>query len=148
MSPDGQTGLLPCPSFYALTDGVNGSLYRLVTASATWTAAEADCEGDEVVGTTQPTHLIVLDDSLEASFAWALTSSDQWFGSTDRVTEGNFLPVTDQQAVYTGPATGNNATKNCLFIHNAGGQTNADSCTNGHPYLCECDGKRADASHF
>jgi hypothetical protein len=26
--------------------------------------------------------------------------------------------------------------------------TLAEFCTNGHPYLCECDGRAADYSHF
>ncbi len=141
--------LLPCPTGYTLTDaGHPGSLYRQVTASASWTSAETDCENDEVASVTGPAHLIVLDDAAEATYVWILMNSDQWVGSSDLKTEGNFLPVTDQPGVYTGPATGNDGGKDCLMVHNPGGQTNADTCTNGHPYVCECDGRAANPANF
>jgi hypothetical protein len=85
--------------------------------------------------------VIVLDDAAEATYFWTLMNSDQ-------ITEATFLAVTDQPTVYTGPATANNPTKDCLMIHNTGGQTNADTCTNSHPYVCECDGQAANPNRF
>lgn len=139
---------LPCAGSYVLTDLVHPSLYRQVTASASWTSAETDCENDEVTGVTAPAHLIVLDDAGEATYIWTLMNSDQWVGHSDRITEGNFLPVTDQQGVYTGNAAGNDGGKDCLMVHNTGGATTADTCTNGHPYVCECDGRAANPGNF
>ena len=146
---DARVTLLPCPASYTLTDaGHPGSTYREVTASASWQAAETDCVNDQVATVTGPTHLIVLDDQPEAVFAWNQNNSDQWVGSSDLKTEGNFLPVTDQQTVFTGNATGNDGGKDCLMIHMSSGQTNADTCTNGHPYVCECDGRAENPNNF
>lgn len=141
--------LLPCPVTYTLTDGSPpGSHYRQVTASTSWQNAEADCANDEIPTVTGPAHLIVLDDANEATFIWNLMNSDQWVGSSDLKTEGTFLAVTDQQVVYTGMASGNDGGKDCLDVHNTGGVTDADTCTNGHPYVCECDGRAANPTHF
>lgn len=141
--------VLPCPASYTLTDGNHpGSHYRQVTASANWQNAEADCANDEIPTATGPAHLIVLDDTNEATFIWNLMNSDQWVGSSDLKTEGAFLAVTDQQVVYTGMASGNDGGKDCLEVHNTGGVTTTDTCTNGHPYVCECDGRAADPTHF
>ena len=92
---------------------------------------------------TGPAHLIVLDDQDEALFAWSQNNSNQWLGHSDTASEGNFIAVTDQQLVFTGNASGNNASKNCLMTKDSARQTSADGCTSGHPYLCECDGNAA-----
>ncbi len=140
---NGSNGGILCPSGYALVDlGHPGSFYKKVTASTTWQGAETDCENDAST-TTAPTHLIVLDDQAEAVFAWTTNTSDQWVGATDLQAEGTWLPVTDQQSVFTGNATGNNSNKNCLEVTQSSGQTTAETCANGHPYLCECDGNAA-----
>jgi len=138
--------VLPCPGSYF--QGVNGSHYRQVTASTSWQNAETDCENDEDQGVTGPAHLIVLDDAGEATLIWTLMNSDQWVGHSDLKTEGTFLPVTDQQVVYTGLAMGNDGGKDCLMVHNTGGLTTTDTCTNGHPYVCECDGRAANPANF
>lgn len=141
------SGSLQCPNGYTLTDsGHPGSFYKQVTASTTWSGAETDCEDDATAGTA-PTHLIVLDDQAEAAFAWTTNTSDQWVGHSDLVSEGDWLPVTDQSGVFTGNATGNNTNKNCLEVTQSSGQTTAETCTNGHPYLCECDGLAADPAN-
>jgi hypothetical protein len=139
---------LPCPAQYTLTDANHpGSQYRIVTASATWTDAEATCEADQIAGMTQPAHLVVLDDAAEVALLWNHTNSDQWAGHSDRVAENAWLPVTDQPGVFTGATTGNNNGRNCLVITGAT-NTSADSCMTGHPYACECDGRAADPNHF
>jgi hypothetical protein len=140
---------LPCPSAYTLADPHHpASQYRLVTASTTWASAEAACEADETAGVTQPAHLIVMDDAGEAVFAWAQNTSDQWVGHSDQVTENAWLPVTDQPSVFTGTASGNNNGRDCLIISGAMSATSADSCMSGHPYVCECDGRRANPANF
>jgi hypothetical protein len=147
--PDAGTTLLPCPTSYTLTDPAHpGSQYRLVTASTLWGSAEAACEADELGGVTAPAHLIVLDDAAEAQFAWNQNPSDQWAGHSDQVTENAWLPVTDQSTVFTGAASGNNNGRDCLMISNTNSETTAETCMNGHPYVCECDGRRANPSHF
>jgi hypothetical protein len=140
---------LPCPAGYTLTDANHpGSQYRLVTASAIWSTAEATCEADEVGGVTAPAHLIVMDDAAEAQFAWDQNTSDQWVGHSDQITENAWLPVTDQPNVFTGGANGNNNGRDCLMISNTNSETTAETCMNGHPYVCECDGRRANPGHF
>lgn len=136
---------LACPSGYTLTAPlVTLSLYRSVTASTDWASAEADCENDAAPG--QPsTHLIVLDDVAERSWAYSTTTSDQWAGESDRIVEGVYLPVTDQLVFYANP-NGNNPGLDCVIIKQL--DTSAENCNTGHPYLCECDGLAADASHF
>jgi hypothetical protein len=147
--PDAPTPPLPCPAGYTLTDPAHpGSQYRLVTASALWSSAEATCEADEIDGVTGPAHLLVLDDAAEAQFAWDHNTSDQWAGHSDLVTENAWLPVTDQPNVFTGAASGNNNGRDCLMISNTNSETTAESCMNGHPYVCECDGRRANPGHF
>ena len=58
------------------------------------------------------------------------------------------LPVTDQPNVFTGNASGNNNGRDCLIISGAMSATSADSCMTGHPYVCECDGQRANPANF
>jgi len=148
-SGSGSGGLLMCPATYLLSDaGHPGSLYRKTTASSSWAAAEQDCEDDQVASVTGPTHLLVLDDQNEGVYAWSLNNSNQWLGATDIKTEGTWLPVTDQLGTFSGGASGNNASKNCLMTKDASGQTSADTCTTGHPYLCECDRYAPDPDNY
>jgi hypothetical protein len=125
----GSGGLLPCPT-------------------ASWFQAEQDCEDDAISNITGPTHLIVLDDQNEAVYAWSVNNSNQWLGHTDIETEGTFLPVTDQTGTYSGGASGNNGSKNCLMTKDSSGATSADTCTTGHPYICECDGYAPDPNNY
>ncbi|HSN29134.1 MAG TPA: C-type lectin domain-containing protein, partial [Kofleriaceae bacterium] len=136
------------PSSYTLHDSSRPhSFYKQVTASVTWSVAEVDCESDEVPTVTAPAHLLVLDDQSEAAYAWSTNNSNQWAGHTDTKTEGTWLPITDQPTVFTGAASGNNSSKDCLEVTQSSGQTTAESCTQTRPYLCECDGNAADAAN-
>jgi hypothetical protein len=131
--PDATTPPLPCPAGYTLTDAAHpGSQYRVVTASAVWSSAEATCEADEINGVTGPAHLMVMDDAAEAQLAWDHNTSDQWVGHSDLVTENAWLPVTDQPNVFTGGANGNNNGRDCLMISNTNSETTAETCRNGH----------------
>lgn len=142
-------GVLPCPTGYLLTDaGHPGSFYKQVTASTSWSAAETDCENDQIATVTGPAHLIVLDDQNEAAFAWSTNNSNQWVGHTDIANEASWIPVTNQPNAFTGNATGNNNSRNCLEVTQSSGQTTAESCTQTRPYLCECDGNAADPANY
>lgn len=143
---DAPTTTLFCPASYGLHDVARpSSFYRLVTASANWASSEATCQGDASV-TTLPTHLIVLDDAAELTWSYNLTTSQGWIGESDRKTEGTFLAVTSQSP-YVGSATGNVSSKDCLMAFDAS-TTAAETCDNGHPFLCECDGLAAVAANF
>jgi hypothetical protein len=131
-----------CPGAYNLHDSARpNSHYRSVSASTTWTSAEAICEGDDV-----NSHLIVLDDDAERVWAFQQNNSDQWVGITDIDSEGTWIPVTDQAAWFTGAAAGNLPAKDCLYLNAS--NTVAEACSGGHPYLCECDGQAADNQNF
>ena len=137
---------IACPASYTLHDAARPmSFYRWVSASATWSAAETACAGDGSTA-TKPAHLIVLDDSSERAWAFAQNNSDQWVGAADIRTENSWLAVTDQVSPYIGAASGNLPNKDCLILNAT--DTAADGCGGGHPYLCECDGLAADATHF
>jgi len=143
---DGDTASLACPGTYALHDAARPmSFYRWVSASGSWGSAEALCEND-ASPTTRPAHLIVLDDDAERVWAFAQNNSDQWVGMTDNRHEGEWLAVTDQASPYVGNASGNLANKDCMILNT--NETVAEGCSITHPYLCECDGLAADASHF
>ncbi|HUJ60464.1 MAG TPA: C-type lectin domain-containing protein [Kofleriaceae bacterium] len=141
---------LPCPSSYTVSDsGHPSSLYRVVTASAEWAQAESNCEADAHAGTA-PAHLIVPDDQAELTFAEnQISGSNEWVGVSDQVTEATFLAVTDQTAFDFTP-TGNNPGLDCgeLGLFNSTITTQVTNCQQGNPYLCECDGRAADSSHF
>src|SRR5262245_13917875 len=75
-TPDGPPSTA-CPSSY--TAPATGR-YRIVLAPNSWLAAEQDCE-DDLSATTFHTHLVVVDDAVEA---YAVASSDvPWAGVTD-----------------------------------------------------------------
>ena len=140
--PDAALPPASCPAAYNLHDAARpNSHYRSVTASATWTSAEAMCEGDNV-----NSHLIVLDDDAERAWAFQQNNSDQWVGITDINSEGTWIPVTDQTVWFSGAASGNLPAKDCMYLNST--TTIAESCSGGHPYLCECDGQAADAQNF
>jgi hypothetical protein len=131
-----------CPASYTLHDPARpASYYRLESASTSWAGAEALCEAD---GPTS--HLIVLDDDAERAWAFARNTSDQWAGISDRISEGTWLPVTDQSIWFAGTAAGNVPPRDCLVIKQA--DTAADMCSAGHPYLCECDGYTVQPDQF
>lgn len=124
-----------CPLTYTLHDAARpNSFYRSITASVSWSVAEEICESDRL---GLATHLIVLDDENERIWAFAQNTSDQWVGMTDAAASGIWVAVTVQPNPYVGQASGNLPSKNCLILKQS--ETAADGCTNGHPYLCECD---------
>jgi hypothetical protein len=144
---DAPATVLTCPGAYNLHDITRpSSHYRSVTASTTWNGAEADCEDDATANVTLPAHLIVLDDDAERAWAFAQNNSDQWVGITDINNEGVYIPVTDQPTFFTGGATGNLPAKDCLYLNST--TTVSEACGGGHPYLCECDGRAANAANF
>ena len=135
---------LACPASYILHDAARpASYYRLVTG-ASWRSAEATCEAD--ASASLPTHLIVLDDQAELTWANTVTPAQQWIGETDRITEGTFLAVTTQSP-YVGSGFFNTGNRDCLLGIDAT-RTSVDRCRNFHPFLCECDGLAAVATNF
>jgi hypothetical protein len=139
-----------CPASYTK---VGTSSYRYVSNQAIpWLSAEDACVLD---GTN--THLIVLDDDAERTTVQMVIDKNVWIGLSDRVTEGTFVPVTDQQTNYPpelGPpwAAGqpDNAgpNENCVQLLETTGELEDVACGNGRAYICECDGFPEDPSNL
>ncbi len=120
-----------CPTDYVLRDG---SRYRFVLNTASWTVAEADCENDSI----GLTHLAVLGTNELATVDAVSSASRTWVGLSDRVTDGVWLWVTGG----TGPALGSGQSS-CADLDAGdrfgGPQLQNDDCTTGRSYVCECD---------
>jgi hypothetical protein len=144
-----------CPSTYAVTFAGTASRYRIIDDEISWSAAQTDC-GDD--GTT--THLIVLNgDAERQALAPHTTSLERHVGYSDKVTEGTWIPVTDDPAIYAAlvaldrppwnsgePNEGTSG--NCLAISN--GLVLHDRSCDGQPaaYVCECDSFAPNPANF
>jgi hypothetical protein len=121
---------------YTLATGPNG-YYKVVTAGATWTNAQAACAAD-VAGSS---HLIVLSTPAEVTY---MASQLGWVGLSDRTTENQFVTVTaepgDQRPWAGGQPDNGGGSEDCAQMK-TGGQLDDDQCGNSHRYVCECDGK-------
>ncbi len=121
-----------CPTNYI--ENANGSCYRVVSTSATWTAAEADCEDD-----ASGAHLIVIDDATED----AMVANFHWIGYTERVTEGEFLWVNGSSGTYPGFASGEPVAGGGACVVTRSDGWHDDTCIKSKVYVCEYDGMPA-----
>lgn len=150
---DGRTGP-QCPSTYGpiASLGTTASQYRFIGGGGkTWIEAEQDCEDDAAVGELA-THLLVLDDALEATaviggFASGLNINDQWIGATDLADEDTVAYVTAQATTLMLAPTMDAPDKDCIRLKNTGG-TEFKACDDTYKYVCECDGRSADPARF
>lgn len=134
-----------CPASYTQRAGLTSKYRVVLAASTTWLEAEALCEADG-------THLIVVDDVTENTFARSLnatTDEHVWMGGGDHVVEGTFGWVTGQPMPYTkwGGTEPNNTlgVEDCLEIDSNGNwndERNAGGAVTYHT-VCECDGVAA-----
>ena len=129
-----------CPPGYTQ---IGPSSYKGVGNQAIpWLSAEDACALDG-------THLIVLDSEIERNATKAFLDKNVWIGLSDRVTEGTFIPVTDQQTNFP-PATGvpwaagqpdgAQPNEHCVQMLVTTGELEDIPCGNGRAYICECDG--------
>jgi len=143
-----------CPATYAplITLVPNASRYRFVAGGGlSWLDAENDC-ADDATGAELATHLVVLDDALEATAViGGLTGgqniNDQWIGATDLADEDAVGYVTAQATVLALTPTMDAPDKDCIRLKNSGG-TEFKSCLDTYKYVCECDGRPADPARF
>ncbi len=139
-----------CPTGYA-TLGSSTSRYRESTATASWTAAAADCNDDDDGGTfTGFTHLVVIGDDAErlALTVPAAITGNTWVGLSDRAVEGSFVwvtaeptggyPVVGQQPPWDNGDPDGGDPDDCVRFKNS--FTYEDkACTDANSYVCECD---------
>lgn len=153
-APDASDGnptddaMLACPASYTLTLSGSTSLYRFVSNQAVpWTTANSRCTDDG-------THLIVLSSETELSQINVVAGAgERWVGLSDRVTNGTFLPVTDEPTTFP-PASGSpwatgepTNDKPCVAT-NDNGQLITLTCGNGRTFICECDGVPDDPTNY
>lgn len=140
---------LVCPSSYA---SINGSVsrYRKGTNNTSWTNAQANC-------LVEGTHLAVIGDETERLAVASILGVGSWIGRSDKITEGTYLWVTDEN---TGayPALGTNAwalnepsaavpSEDCIN-ENPTGKLFDDDCGTAREFVCECDGYATNSSHY
>ena len=125
---------------YTLDATTNG-YYRKVTNNTNWTNATTDCN-DDVAGAT---HMITLSTDAEVNFQKSLSGA--WIGWIDRPTEGTWhavtaeVPTINYQTYWAGSRPDGGGDENCAIWRN-NSPTGIDDveCSQGHPYICECDG--------
>jgi hypothetical protein len=140
-----------CPAGYMITDG---GCYRLALTPRDWLAAELDCEADGG-------HLVVEDTVNEHYTLHDLAAGipQIWIGWTDRRGPDNVFR-------WVAPVQGElQQGGNCVFPANepdpgdgdhcvaqdglnSCGDYNDLACTLALPYVCECDGNRADPTAY
>ena len=130
-----------CPPGYTFE---GSSCYRYVNTPLAWFDAEKACEADAVGA-----HLVVVTDLAEALVLDGPQVASFWTGSTDRVTEGNYLNVTGGPTTFFAWSSGepDGANQNCLDLD--GTQKTGDRlCDTQLDYACEYDGVPADLSTY
>ena len=148
------TGPNACPSSYDRTIVATTTKYRLVSQPATWSTAAADC-ADDLAGTPNKTHLVVITSDLELSQVSALNMNAAiWVGLSDRKTGGTYVWVTAEPTSYP-PATGppwNTNEPSSATGHDCVEMQLADlaslMCTDVRPYFCECDAFANDPNRY
>jgi len=154
-----------CPVEYNLPIDGYASRYRYVATGTSWDGAEALCAAD----TEGITHLVVLEDDDErlaivGALAKVGSTSSVWIGLSDRVSEGNYLWVTDEpvgmpplenppwppgQPDNSGTGGGQ---QDCVRIQGATGTAptlfDDGECSSIFDYVCECDRYAPDSLNF
>lgn len=142
----GEAGLdaLPvCPVTYNAVAGQT-SLYRAVSSTSDWLAAEQACEADGA-------HLAVIDTAAEkASLVALLPGQNAWTGVTDRKVVGQWLKVTGGTATYLpwDVSEPDAANLECVQLDGVTTLFGDQGCSSGRRYICECDGAAALASTY
>jgi len=137
LAPDADLIAAQCQAAgYTFVPAASG-YYRVFTAGASWTGAQAACKS-HVAGAS---HLIVLSTTAEVSY---MATQLGWVGLSDGAAEGQFVTVTgetgDQRPFQNGQPDNGSGSEDCVQMV-SGGQLNDDQCDNDHRYVCECDGR-------
>jgi hypothetical protein len=125
------------PAGYTQVAGPNG-YYRVISAGASWTNAQAACKA-HVPGST---HLIVLSTAAEVTYAASQAGTQAWIGLSDIATEGQFVTVTAEtgQTPWSAGEPNNAGNEDCAIVK-SNGQLDDRPCGTGYRYICECDGR-------
>jgi hypothetical protein len=147
---------LRCPASYDVTVDGQTSKYRVVDSPDDWLSAAADCADDGEADMAN-THLVVLSTAAELAALDPVISGERHVGHSDLITEGTFIPVTDEVIDFSALETGAsppwapdepNGTGNCVMLGDA--NTLYDrSCTDFDlGYVCECDAYPNDTDNY
>ena len=150
--------LMPgCPvSYMAVTHGTDTGHYRFMLAeTATWAAAESECEM-QGRGYAMATHLAVFADDVEASAVQSIHPGVKpWIGLSS-IGHMGFNWVTDENTLGYPPLVGdpweagapvNGTSVDCVELAGDAKFTNL-TCVTAMPYVCECDAYPADPANF
>lgn len=146
-----------CPlSYMPILHGTTTGYYRFMLGeTATWAAAESECEM-QGQGYAMATHLAVFSDDVEASAVQAIHPSVKaWIGLSS-IGHTGFTWVTDEDTMGYPPTSGspweggaitNGTSVDCVELAGDAKFTNL-TCTNAMTYVCECDAYKADPANF
>jgi hypothetical protein len=143
-SPTAIDASTQCPQNYVKPPNAT-SMYRVETETTAWLAAAKTCASEEVFGSTSHTHLVVLAEEAERSTVGGLVLSQAvWIGLSDRVNEGEFLGVTQEDTGGYPPTSGNPwapgepSGEDCVGLTPFAELTDVP-CLDSRGYVCECD---------
>lgn len=111
--------------------------YRVVTTSAAWIGAQADCVawgGAPGLG-----NLAVVTSAAESSFIGGMITEKAWIGGTDSAQEGTWTWIDAEPWAFTAwePGEPNNGNNEDCAIMKVGGKWDDHPCGNGYHYVCE-----------
>lgn len=122
--------------------------YFFVAGAATWSAAQATCDGFGY-------HLADVRDAAEEAWIWgeaeaASSSASWWHGANDQAIEGLFEWDGGSGSTYANWRTGEpndfGGAEDCAaFADDGGGAWNDRDCANPYPFVCEAGCERIDA---
>ena len=130
-----------CPPTYTR---LGASCYRYsVVQVPIWLDGELACEADGVGA-----HLVTIDDATEGNLmATSFGINDFWVGVTDRITEGMYRNVTGELAPYLVWVVGEPTSSDCAQFDD-GGLFHVSTCDTSDEYVCEFDGRPAQAGAY
>jgi hypothetical protein len=140
-----------CPTSYVAL-GSLPSRYRAEDAVNDWLSAAARCAAD---GTN--THLVVLSDPAERDALAPVMDRYRFVGHSDAVTEGKFVPVTDEPVAYPAIAAKTsppwdpgepNDSGDCVVMSDALALYDRDCSNEDQAFLCECDAYPDDPANY
>jgi hypothetical protein len=131
--------------------------YLYVTTPKTWRAAEQDCRGRELAGSTLHVHLATVADQNELDniqFITSVVNATAWVGLSSLAQESVFLSVTDEPfssnlVPWDTNQPDNPATQRCVqWLSTAQNRLDNHDCDMPSHFVCECDGFVENTANF